>query len=258
MSEHEFTDVDLSGATFEHVDLAGARFRRVRLGGARIENADLTGLVLRDVDLVDVEITGELRGVVVNGVEIDALVEAELDRRDPERVHMRPTDADGFRRAWDLLEQRWGETVERARRLGEDRLHESVDDEWSFVQTLRHLVFATDTWVLRVIDGDPRPWDQLSLPFDQMAPDPEVPWDRDARPPLDEVLALRRTRTDRVRRLLDDLSDARLDEHTEPVEGPGWPPPDRYPVRECLLTVLNEEWEHRRYAERDLAALEAR
>jgi hypothetical protein len=29
-------------------------------------------------------------------------------------------------------------------------------------------------------------------------------------------------------------------------------------VRECLLVVLNEEWERRLYAERDLAVLEAR
>jgi hypothetical protein len=31
-----------------------------------------------------------------------------------------------------------------------------------------------------------------------------------------------------------------------------------YPVRECLLCILNEEWEHRLYAERDLNALAAR
>ena len=30
-----------------------------------------------------------------------------------------------------------------------------------------------------------------------------------------------------------------------------------FSVRECLLTVLNEEWHHRVYAERDLALLEA-
>jgi hypothetical protein len=29
-------------------------------------------------------------------------------------------------------------------------------------------------------------------------------------------------------------------------------------VRECLLIILNEEWEHRLYAERDPGALEAR
>jgi hypothetical protein len=28
-------------------------------------------------------------------------------------------------------------------------------------------------------------------------------------------------------------------------------------VRECLLIILNEEWEHRLYAERDLDALQA-
>ncbi len=33
---------------------------------------------------------------------------------------------------------------------------------------------------------------------------------------------------------------------------------DIYPVRECLLIVLNEEWHHRQFAERDLAVLEAR
>jgi hypothetical protein len=28
-------------------------------------------------------------------------------------------------------------------------------------------------------------------------------------------------------------------------------------LSECLLTILNEEWEHRLYAERDFAGLEA-
>ena len=31
--------------------------------------------------------------------------------------------------------------------LPPDLLHERVDDEWSFIETLRHLVFATDAWV---------------------------------------------------------------------------------------------------------------
>jgi len=61
-----------------------------------------------------------------------------------------------------------------------------------------------------------------------------------------------------VRRVLDDLTDADLDGHTTPVEGQGWPPPDRYPVAEALSIVVNEEWHHRRFAERDLAVLEAR
>ena len=60
-----------------------------------------------------------------------------------------------------------------------------------------------------------------------------------------------------VHQVMDGLTDASLASHTEPVEGPGWPRPRSYPVRECLLVILNEEWEHRLYAERDLDALDA-
>ena len=85
-----------------------------------------------------------------------------------------------------------------------------------------------------------------------------VPHDRDARPSLDEVLALRRDRMATVREVIEGLTDAYLASDTKPVEGPGWPPPRSFPVRECLLIILNEEWEHRLYAERDMDVLEAR
>ena len=85
-----------------------------------------------------------------------------------------------------------------------------------------------------------------------------MPRDREVRPSLEDVLALRRDRMSTVRSVVDDLTEESLDALTEPVEGPGWPEPRGYPVRECLLVVLNEEWEHRLYAERDLDALEAR
>ena len=87
---------------------------------------------------------------------------------------------------------------------------------------------------------------------------PGVPRDRAARPSLDAVLALRRDRMATVRLVVDGLTDKSLAGQTTPVEAPGWPGPDSYPVRGCLRTVLNEEWEHRRYAERDLTTLEAR
>ena len=58
--------------------------------------------------------------------------------------------------------------------------------------------------------------------------------------------------------MLDGLTEESLSADTEPVDAPGWPPPRSFPVRECLLIVLNEEWLHRLFAERDLAVLEAR
>jgi uncharacterized protein YjbI with pentapeptide repeats len=254
----DFIDADLRGSRFERIDLSGAELRAVDLSGARFAGVDLSGVVMRGVELANVSIYGELLNVTVNGVDIAPLVDAELNRRYPDRAKMRPADAAGFREAWDLLERLWGQTVERARRLPPELLHESVDGEWSFIETLRHLAFATDAWIRRAILGDPSPWDPLDLPWDEMPDTPGIPRDRDARPSLDVVLELRRDRMSTVRRVIDDLTDASLDAHTEPVEGPGWPRPRSYPVRSCLLVILNEEWEHRLYAERDLNALEAR
>ena len=254
----DFIGDDLSGSRFERVDLSGAQLFAVDLAGAQFRGADLSGAVMRGVELANVEIYGEILNVTVNGVDIGPLIDAELNRRYPDRAKMRPADPGGFREAWDILGQLWERTVERARRLPPELLHESVGGEWSFIETLRHLVFATDSWIRRAILGDPSPWDPLDLPWDEMLDTPGVPRDRDARPSLDAVLELRRDRMSTVRQVIDNLTEASLDGHTEPVEGPGWPQPRSYLVRECLLVILNEEWEHRLYAERDLAALEAR
>ena len=254
----EFLGEDLRGSRFERVDLSGSQFRSVDLTEARFRGVEMSRVVMRGVELVDVDIHGEVVNLTVNGVDVAPLVDAELDRRYPERAKMRPTDPRGFREAWDVVERLWDETLDRARRLDPALLHESVDGEWSFTETLRHLVFATDSWVGRAILGDPSPWDPLDLPWDEMPDAPGVPRDRDARPSLDEVLELRRDRMSIVREVLDRLTDESLDGLTEPVEGHGWPPSRSYPVRDCLLVVLNEEWEHRLYAERDLDALQAR
>jgi uncharacterized damage-inducible protein DinB len=254
----EFLHADLRGSRFERVDLSDAQLSTVDLTNARFRGVALSGVVMRGVELIDVDIHGEIENLTINGVDIGPLVNAELNRRYPYRPKMRPQDPAGFREAWDILERLWGETVERARRLPPELLHESVDGEWSFIETLRHLAFATDSWIRRAILGDPSPWDPLDLPWDEMGDTPGVPRYREARPSLDAVLALRRDRTSTVRQVLEGLTDTSLDGHTEPVEGPGWPESRSYPVRRCLLCILNEEWEHRLYAERDLDTLEAR
>jgi hypothetical protein len=254
--EREFKDQDLRGARFRHVHLGGARLREVDLSGAELRAVRMHDVVMRGVELTNVDIRGDVNGLRVNGVEVGPFVEAELDRQYPERAKMRPTDPDGFREAWDVLGRLWDGTVERARQLPPARLHESVGGEWSFIETLRHLVFATDAWVRRAILGDPAPWHPLDLPWDEMPDTPGVPRDRAARPSLDEVLELRRDRMAGVREVIGSLSAQSLDAVTTPVEGPGWPEPHPYPVRDCLHVVIMEEWEHRLYAERDLDVLE--
>lgn len=254
----DFENADLRGSRFERVDLRDAKLRDVDLADAQFRGVGLHRVVMRGVELADVDISGELKNVTINGVDVAPLIEAELDRRDPNRAKMRPTDAAGFREAWDIVERLWDETIEHARKLPPELLHESVDDEWSFIETLRHLSFATDAWVRRGILGDPAPWHPLDLPWDEMEDTPGVPRDRTVRPSLDEVLELRRDRMNTVREVIAGLTDDSLDRLTEPVHAPGWPPPESFPVRECLLVILNEEWHHRLFAERDLNALEAR
>ena len=248
---------DLTGSEFERADLSGSRFSSVILNRAVIVHSDLRQVVMRGVEIADTTIDGDIANLVVNGVDVVPLVEAELDRRHPDRPKFRPSTADGFRAAWDLNERLWAATVDRARKLDPELLHESVNGEWSFIQTLRHLAFASESWVGRCLLGDPSPWHQLSLPWDQMEPREGVPGDRDARPSLTDALTLRSDAMALVRRVVDDLTDDRLGERTAPLVGPGWPDEgETFPVRECLLIVLNEEWHHRQYAERDLAVLE--
>ena len=254
----DFTKENLTGSRFEEVYLTGARFHNVDLTDARFDLVDLTGVTIRGSALVNVDISGEIENLRVNGVDVVPLVEAELNRRYPDRVKMRPADADGFREAWDILERLWPRTVDRARKLAPDLLHEQVDGEWSFIETLRHLVFATDAWVKRAILGEPAPWDPLDLPHDEMPDDPSVPRDRAARPSLDQVLALRADRMATVRQVLANLTDEQLAGRTAPVLEPGYPEPESFAVRRCLQAILSEEWQHRLYAERDLDALESR
>ncbi len=250
MAAEEFRNRNLKGSRFEHVDLSESRFHDLAMRDVRI-----TGAWIQDL-LIEADVEGSL---TVNGVDVLPYVETELNARYPGRevvFAVREGDADSFRAAFAVDEEAWAETVERARRLPEERLHERVDGEWSFIQTLRHLVFATDSWIRRAMLGEPWPYDALDLPFTEMGEIDDMPNDIDARPSLDEVLALRADRWASVREVIEGLTDDRLAEMTEPVEPVGYPESESFPVRRCLAAIMIEEWEHHLFANRDLAVLE--
>jgi DinB superfamily/Pentapeptide repeats (8 copies) len=238
----------------------GARFDVADLRGARFTDCDLTGVTVRDGWLVDVSISGYLSNVTVNGVEISGFVAAELDRRHPERVQLREvrTAAD-FRAMWDTIEGLWAEATERAERLPARALMEQVNEEWSFAETLRHLVFITDAWASRPVLDQPRPYHPIGLPqsWYPAADAAALGIDLAAKPSYADILAARADRMAVMRRIVTGLTDEDLGRLCQRSPAPGYPEEAR-PVAECIAVVMDEEIEHYRFATRDLDVLAAR
>jgi hypothetical protein len=237
----EFVDTDeLRGARFERADLTGATFRDV----------DLTGIKVTDALLIDADISGLITGLKINEVEVAPLISDELDRRHPERVLLRSTDPEGLQRAWDAVEALWRPTLELARSLPESCRHQSVGEEWSLVETLRHLIFVTDAWFGRAVLGERQPYHPLGLGPTFLGS--QLGLTMSATPSFDEVVAVREQRMAKVARYLatvtpDDLSSPRLMN-----DDSGYPPATEHTTLKCLHVVMDEEWNHHQYAVRDL------
>lgn len=244
----------------ENAAFRGARFTVADLAGARFVDCDLSKVKIVDSWLVDVDVSGYVSNLVVNGVDVTGFVEAELDRRHPERVQLREmANTDDFRAMWDTVERLWSETTARAQQLPEEALHERVDEEWSFAETLRHLVYITDSWASRTVLDEPAPFHRLGIPQTAYAPADAAAlgMDLDASPSFAEVMTVRSGRMALVRGLVDGLTDAELGRLCARSPAPGYPEELRS-VGECLGVVMEEECEHHRFAVRDLVVLEAR
>lgn len=239
-------------------DLRGARFVDADLTGARFVGADLSGAVMRgvQVDGADIDapwLLSEGAALLVNGVDVAPFVEAELNRRFPGREQQRATDPEGLRAAWAVLEGTWAATVERAAAMPDGTVDISVDEEWSFAQTLRHLVLATDTWLGRAVLQKEQPYHPLGLRDVATESDgTETPLAA-ATPSYGEVLEARADRVGMVRDFMATVTPGQLaDERRNPHD-----PDEPQSVLSCLHVILEEEWEHHRYAVRDLDAIEA-
>jgi len=236
-------------------DLQGAEFVGANLHGARFVGADLSGVVMRGVEVARTEIDapwlphgGFLR---VNGVDVIPLVEAELDRRFPGRAERTAGDPDGLRAAWASLERTWAATLERVAAMPPGTVDISVAKEWSFAQTLRHLVLATDTWLGKGILGLDQPYHPLALVDSATADEMDMSVFATGTPSYDEVLDARASRVAMVRDFLasvtsDELATMRKNPHDPDYEES---------TLSCLHVILEEEWEHHRYAVRDLDAI---
>jgi hypothetical protein len=251
----------MAAAEYDHTEaFRGASFTSADFTGAKFRDCDLRQVKIADSWLTDVSVSGLVGSFVVNDVDVTAFVAAELDRRHPERVQLAQMQtADDYRAMWATIERLWSDTVARAERLPEPARHERVDDEWSFGETLRHLVFATDAWASRTVLDEPMPFHRLGVTHTSYPPADAAALgiDLDARPSFAEVMQARAGRLELVRGIVAGLTDTEMERMCSRAPAPGYPDESRS-VGRCLRVVMKEECEHRRYAVRDLAVLEAR
>jgi hypothetical protein len=162
-----FENCNMAGTVFHNVNLEGAVFDDVNLAGARIHNANLGNFTIEDA---------YIKGLTIFGFRVDQLIEAELDRRDPERARLRMADCfdpECVRVVLDhLCEVRAGFSA-FLRSTDPVLLTARPDPEnWSAVENLRHLIFAEDLYLNRWLQQNEEPWCKLGQRPDFLADDP--------------------------------------------------------------------------------------
>ena len=239
----------LRGKTFKSRSVRGSRFVGCDLGDVVVRGSDVAGMEIDSPWLLEGD-----SSLLVNGVNVVPLVDAELNRRFPGRELRTAGDPEGLRTAWAALERTWAATLDRAIAMPAGTTDASIDGEWSLAETLRHLVMATDTWLGKGILGQAQPYHPACLPNDDNDTDA---YDKGvfsaSAPSFAEVVQARGDRQAKVREFLAAVTPEVL---AQPRDNPHAPDYEET-VLSCLRTILEEEWEHHRYAVRDLDAIAA-
>lgn len=239
----------LRDRTFTNRSLRGSRFVGCDLGDVVVRGSDVAGMEIDSPWLLEGN-----SSLLVNGVDVVPMVDAELNARFSGRELRTAEDPEGLRAAWVALERTWAATLDRASSMPADTVDASVDGEWSLAQTLRHLVMATDTWLGKAVLGHTQPYHPAGLPNDDHDSDAyDTTAFSDETPSFAEVMEARESRQAMVSEFLvtttsELLAEARKNPHSPDYEET---------VLTCIRTILEEEWEHHRYAVRDLDALSA-
>jgi hypothetical protein len=163
----------------------------------------------------------------------------------PQRV---PSDVDAAHasvaKVTDLLEA----TIARASNFTEPERNQRVNDEWSTVESLRHIVMVVDAWLGRTIKGEEDPFHPIGLP-PHFAPRklPGSSIDPDAHPTFDEACEVLRGRLATLDAFCEALTP---DELARPIGG------HAETVAGGLGVIFDELTFHNGFINRDLDAIE--
>jgi hypothetical protein len=232
----------------------GQDVSNLNFAGARLRNVFMPNVKATGVFLVNGSLEGDFEGLKMNGVEVAPLIEAEIERQHPVLKQLRTLrSADELRANLETAFGIWDALIDRASALPDVTRHARVDEEWSFVETLRHLIYATDAWFRHVVLDLPSPFHDIALSHTEArGHDPGI--DLDASPSFDEVVAVWRANQAEMRAFAAPLTDEDLSTLYEAKASPGHP---RGPhlLRNVFWVVNNELYWHATYATRDLDAL---
>ena len=239
--------------TFSGNEYEGATFVKASFKGATVRFSDVSGVTMRSVDVGGLDIDSHdlfFGTLIVNGVDVVPLVDAELNRQFPGRELQSSTTPEGLREGWVAVQAAWQTTVADT---PPDLVDAHVHDEWSLAETLRHLILATDAWLRGGILREQQPFHEIGQIFTRAG---DMGFDmsifRSDAPAYDEILAVRAERQQLVTDFLAAATPELLaEERDNPWGGGDWHPS----VGDCIRVILEEEWAHLRYIRRDLALL---
>lgn len=142
-------------------------------------------------------------------------------------------------------------TIARASSFSEDQLQERINDEWSMVESLRHIVLVIDLWLSRTICGEQDPFHPMALPPSFMPPKlfPDSSIDPHARPSFADACEVVLGRVALVEEYVDTLTPAELDRPIQAHAGT---------VGGGLGVLFDELAAHDRFMNRDLDLLRQR
>lgn len=169
----EFRSRDMSGTVFDNVNLGKATFYNVNLSDATIRFANLCNLSIEEANI---------SGMTVFGIDVGALIEAELDRRDPDRKKSTASDSydpdsisqvmgridaldpDSVRQVMGCVDALRAEFRERLTAVSPSLLCTRPSPEkWSVIEHVRHLIFAEQLYVNHLILQNEASWHPLGL-----------------------------------------------------------------------------------------------
>ena len=188
---------------------------------------------------------GSADALAINGIQVAAPLTLRQGQTLAE-LGLLADDPAGLRMAWERVEGLWAETVTLAHRELPASLNERVNDEWSLSETLRHLIFVTDSWIGVGVRGLEQRH-PLGLPPHFVTNGRDLGLDLDADPDVNAVLDARAGRQRMVAEALAEADNSLDVRCREPLA--------QFSHRGAFQVVIAEEIFHRGFAMRDLAVL---